>query len=394
MKKTVKYISKNTSKQNITKKNVLEKKCPIGLKPFEFNFSKSQSITDLKKTSTLKKKEFVKELLSKFAPRGIKPTDNYYDYINYQWLQNVSVENQQKYITQVDDFRLVQDKVYRDLNDIILDYIKKNNNKLARNLKNYYTSVVKMNDLDYSKELSKEVVLTIDKFIQENNVWKLLAFINKDEMLHCAAPFVWTLNPDEMEPNIFRCYVSGHQFSILDIEVYYDDGTNIEYKKKYRNAFKNYCKTLFDTCIGPNHGLNPDDVYDVEVDIFNVMGCVSVTRKEEEPYNKILAHECLEKYGFDWIQFSKELGFSKAPSFFITQSLNYLKCGTELMLQNWTSTKWRTYWIWILIRRLARITGKWQHITYDFYGKFQRGQEEIVSLSFLCFFNFFKPFHF
>jgi hypothetical protein len=371
---------KNTkkSKQNITKKKVLEKICPIGLKPFEKNFSKSQPITTLKKSSTLKKKEFVKELLSKFAPKGIKPVDNYYDYINYQWLQNVSLENQQKYITQIDDFRLIQDKVYRDLNDIVLDYIKTHNNKLARNLKNYYTSIIKMNNLEYSKKLSKDAIKTVDHYIQSNNIWKLLAFINKDEMINGVAPFVWSLNPDEKEPNIFRCYVSGHQFAIVDIEVYYDDGTNVEYKKNYRNTFKNYCKVLFDTCIGKNHGLNPADVYDVELEIFNAMGCDAAVKGEEKPYNKVLSSECLEKYGFDWSEFSKELGFSRPPSFFITQSLNYLKCGTELMLKNWTSPKWRTYWIWIFIRRLARITKKWQHIVYDFYGKFQRGQEKIV----------------
>ena len=378
MKKTSKNTGKFINKQNITKKKVLEKNCPVGLKPFEAEFSKSQSIVNLKKSSTLKKKEFVKELLSKFAPKGINPVDNYYDYINYQWLQNVSLENQQKYITQVDDFRLVQDKVYRDLNDIILDYIKNNNNKLARNLKNYYTSIIKMNDLEYSKKLSQNAVQEIDNFIQGNNIWKLLAFINKDEMINGVAPFVWSLNPDEKEPNIFRCYVSGHQFAILDIDVYYDDGTNVEYKKNYRNAFKKYCKTLFDTCIGKNHGLNPDDVYDVELEMFDAMGCDTISKAEEKPYNKVFANECLEKYGFDWVEFSKELGFNRTPTFFITQSLNYLKCGTDLMLKNWTSSKWRTYWIWILIRRLARITGKWQHITYDFYGKFQRGQEEIV----------------
>jgi hypothetical protein len=131
MKKTSKNAGKFINKQNITKKKVLEKNCPVGLKPFEAEFSKSQSIVNLKKSSTLKKKEFVKELLSKFAPKGIKPVDNYYDYINYQWLQNVSLENQQKYITQVDDFRLVQDKVYRELIEIIKEYISTHNTKFS-----------------------------------------------------------------------------------------------------------------------------------------------------------------------------------------------------------------------------------------------------------------------
>ena len=76
--------------------------------------------------------------MSKFAPSAIKPEDDFYDYINYLWLKNVSLKKQQEYIVQVDDFRLTQDKVYHQLNDIILEYIRTHKDKLATNLKNFY----------------------------------------------------------------------------------------------------------------------------------------------------------------------------------------------------------------------------------------------------------------
>ena len=40
-------------------------------------------------------------------------------------------------IVQVDSFRLTQDKVYRELDEIIVHYFQNHNNKLAKNLKNY-----------------------------------------------------------------------------------------------------------------------------------------------------------------------------------------------------------------------------------------------------------------
>ena len=85
----------------------------------------------------------------------------------------------------------------------------------------------------------------------------------------------------------------------------------------------------------------------------------------------------MKKYGFDWDEFSKQLGFKKTPDFFVTGSLNYLKCGSKLLIENWKTPKWRTYWIYLLLRRLVRITKAWEHITYDFYGKFERGQEAL-----------------
>ena len=373
----VKTASKKV-KHNVSKKNVQPlAMCPIGLKPFEEKFSETISKGSLKTSSEKQKANFVKELLSKFAPNSIKPEDDFYDYINYQWLKNVSVEKQQDYIVQIDDFRLTQDKVYQELNLIILDYIKNHKDKLATNLKNFYNSVIEMNPIEDSKKLSIEAVQTIDSYIQGDNMWKLLAFFNKDDMLAPHAPFVWNLNPDNKNPDIFRCYVSAHQFSIVDLGVYYDDGTEVEYKRKYRAEYKRFCNEILDTCLGKGHGLDGGDIFDVEVEIFNALGCADVVAGDEKSYNKVLASECLSKYGFDWKEFSKELGFKTTPPFFITSSLNYLKCGTDLMAKNWNSKKWRTYWILILLKRICRITKRWEKIPFEFYGSYQRGQSGI-----------------
>ena len=372
---------KNVSKKNKTQKNVLRpeflKLCPIGLKPFEEDFNKTLPSGQLKKSSEVQKKRFVKQLLSKFAPHSIKPEDDFYDYINYNWLKEVSLEEQQKYITQIDDFRLTQDKVYRDLNEIILDYIKNHKNKLATNLKNFYNSVIHMNSISNSKKLAKEAVQTIDGFIQGKNIWNLLAYINSDEMISSSAPFVWSVNPDNKDPEKFRCYINSHTFVLADLNVYYDNGTEIEYKKKYRSQFKKYCKKSFDICLGKGHGFDTDSILEVEIEIFNVLGCTTVVPGEEKEYNKVTTDEALSKYGFDWKEFSKALGYKTIPSFFITGSLNYLKCGTDLMTKNWDTPKWRAYWVWILLRRIIRLTREWEKITYDFYGYFQKGQEGI-----------------
>ena len=83
---------KNKS-NNKTKK--LNKICPISLKPFEEKFSKELSVKETKKLKsieTIKKKHFAKELLARFAPSSIKPNNNFYDYINYLWIKNVTLK--------------------------------------------------------------------------------------------------------------------------------------------------------------------------------------------------------------------------------------------------------------------------------------------------------------
>ena len=379
--KSIKNIKKKIN--NFTKKkkenNKIHDLCPIGLKSFEDKFSEKYMKLQKSKMNKMHMKtmkDFSKELLSKFAPNSIKPENDFYDYINYQWLQNVSVDKQQQYLTQIDDFRLTQDKVYRELNEIILNYIKSNDDKLSKNLKNYYNSVIKMNPKSYTRQLAKETEQVIDNYINGNNPWALLAYVNKDEVIKDASPFVWSLNPDLKNVKQYRCYIDPHHFAIVDLSVYYDDGTELEYKKKYRNEFKNTCKKLFDTILGPND-YNPEDVFSVEQEIFNTLGCVDVTKKEESFYNKVSADEAISKYGFDWKEFSKHIGFKTPPKFFITSSLNYLKCGSELLIKNWKTPKWKTYWVWIFLMRLARVTKDWEKITYEFYGNYQRGQSSI-----------------
>jgi putative endopeptidase len=352
---------------------ILRKDCQIGLKGFENKYQKEFRSNKVYNLSTRK---FTKLLLSKFAPSTVTPNNDYYSYINYKWLKNIELEEQQKYIVQVDDFRLTQDKVYHELHDILMDYMKNNNNKLARIMKNYYESVIRMNSIRDSRIESRNSVTMVENMINEGNPWKLLAHINKSYIYNYLAPFVFMISPDDKQSTIFRSYINPHQFILLDLEVYYDDGRNVEYKKKYRNTFKKFCMDLFNLCLGKNHGYNTYDIFEVEVDIFNVLGCQDIT-KDEKSYNKVTKKEALERYGFDWTEFSKQMGFKSTPDFFITSSLNYLKCGTDLFLKNWNSEKWRPYWMYIYLQTICRVTRKWERLYYNFFGRFERGQEVI-----------------
>uniref|UniRef100_A0A6C0EQP0 Peptidase M13 C-terminal domain-containing protein n=1 Tax=viral metagenome TaxID=1070528 RepID=A0A6C0EQP0_9ZZZZ len=385
MKNTAKKIRiKNKTRKNIksmikfVKVPEIKSKCDlIGLTEFEKNYSLYNKF--LGKNNVQLKKEFTKELISKFSPTNIKPEEDFYTYINYLWMKDVQLNKEEKYIVQIDDFRLAQDNVYKELDKIIIDYFNSNNNKLSHCLKKFYNSVIKMNNKTDSIKIANDILLQIDELRKnKSNLWKMLAFTNKSQIISSVSPFVWDMLPDSKNPEIFRPYIGIINFPIIDYNIYFDDGTDIEYKKNYRNNFKNYCKVLFDTVLGKDHNMNTDNIYDVQVDIFNSLGCIDITTKPKV-YNRVYANESLKKYGFDWEQFSKELGFSKTPKFFITSDLNYLKCGTDLLLENWDSEKWRPYWVWIFIRYIARVTRDFEDIYYTFHGKYQRGQEAIVT---------------
>ena len=140
-----------------------------------------------------------------------------------------------------------------------------------------------MNPVSYSKKLAHQAISIVDEYIKNDNPWSLLAYFNRDEMLANFAPFTWSLNPDDKDPETFRCYISPIHFIILDLSVYYDDGKDIAYKKKYRNEYFKTVKKMFQVTLGKND-FNPKDCFDVQVDIFNALGCIDVTSKEESTY--------------------------------------------------------------------------------------------------------------
>ena len=91
-----------------------------------------------------------------------------------------------------------------------------------------------------------------------------IAILNQNEILSWGCPFVWSLNPDEKNPKIYRCYLEPPQLTLIDIDVYFDDAedtdvqeisTNIEGrfriwngvkpKKEVFHALKNYLDIRF-----------------------------------------------------------------------------------------------------------------------------------------------------
>lgn len=376
-KKTKKIRNHHNKSVKVKKLEDENNECPSEVQPIIKDFFEENRKELKSKSVESLAKQYIKKIDSPPAPSSIKPYNDYYHYINHKWLESSHIDKKQKYIVEVDDFRLTQHKVYKELDDIILKYINSHNNRLAKDLKTFRNSVIKMTPISYSLNKAKEIVKTIDNLIEEGNPWKFLAYFNSQESINAEAPFSFTVAADDKEPEVFRCYLDGHQFELVDINVYFDDGKEVSYKKKQRDAYRDNCNKIFKTCLGSNNGLNGSDVFDVEVELINNYSCTVIKEKVENNYKRINKTEALKTYGFDWESYSKYLGFKTPPPFFITGDLNYLKCTTDSFLKNWKSPKWRSYWFFILFKRLCRFTHDWEKIIYEFYGNYQRGEQGI-----------------
>jgi len=392
-----KDIVKNKTKKkitNLTKKDKIEyeldnlcKKYASTYEPFESKVEElfKQSNIDINSANYNLEKEVIKDLKKAVNPSGIKPNEDYYSYVNERWLEAFKIATGQEYIVQVDDFRLVQDKVYRELIEILNNYTNDPNTKKSpegKCIRNAYKSFQTFNTIEQVRCLAKTIVEYIDIFNENSTLWERLARTNMNEIISWGSPFVWSINPDEKNPKIYKCYLEPPQVTLIDIDVYFDYDTDTEkdkkYKKEQRLEYLAYLYTVFEIAFGENNGYNVVDIFECEKELVNAMSCDLIKDSDEDGYNLITKEEALQSFGFNWEEFCKNLGFKKVPDDFVTSNVNYLLCGTKL-LQDWKSPKWKTYWIYIYIRQQTRWTELGYLNNFSFQGKYLRGQEENVD---------------
>jgi putative endopeptidase len=345
---------------------------------------KKQKIDILVRNHNLEKKT-LREIHEALNTSKYNPANDFYSYINDRWIKDIKVDESQKYIVQIDNFRLTQDKIYKQLIVLVENYLQEHKNSKEPfdvSLRNFYNSFFKIKltngDKNRMKNHIKNYLNDIDNLIQENNMWKMLAYVNELDVVKWGIPLIWSNKPDPKEPTIFRSFIGGPKLTLVDLTVYFDDGTNVEYKNIYKKRYIKYLKDLFEYSFGEDYhkNFNVYDVFEVETKIAMAYACESnIKRQDNETfYNKVTTKQAMEEFKFNWIEFTKQLGFTKTPEFFITPDLNYLLCITQLLIKEWNTPQWRTFWIYLYARQLNRFDlGNTHPIYWEFFGKFQKG---------------------
>ena len=327
---------------------------------------------------------FLKNIFSAVhkVPKKYDPQDDFYTYVNYEWLKKEAsyLRENLKYYVEVDDFRIVQDKVYKEVLDYTLKYIKENpTEKKALEIKNVYESF-KNSKISTGVKECKDRMDTIDHNIERGDVYSLLAYINQDEVVSWQCPISWSVSPDEKDVSKYITHITPPQLGLYDYMIYIDDPASSASEKKYKGEYKakylDFIKKTFDACLGgaKNNNFNPQDVWDVEYDLLMAMGCEEVKNENPDYYNPLTLSEVENEYQFDLTEFTKKLGYKSPPKRVIVSSLSAFKCIVRLVEKNWNTSKWRTYWIFIWFKQMIRFQEEWRNIYFDFYGKYVEGQ--------------------
>jgi putative endopeptidase len=378
--KTKKIYKKLTPKN--VKSTILVNNRPIctnKYKSFETDLAKMNNLNYLNNNANDVIKKFKKAVSYKLT----NPKDDFYTYINEKWL-NSPLTKEIEYAAQLDDFRIVQDKVYRSLNEILIEEFtnpETKNTKKSIEIKNTYNSLLKLNNRQQQQCVAKNITLLFDELRKnQDNLWEIMAFLNSNELTSIGCPFIWKINPDDLNPTIYKSFLEPPSVSLIDTSIYFEDGKNVVYKEKFKKRYLEYLNQLFVNAFGKKHTFNVENIFDCEQKILVAMGCnVMMKVTANGRYNLITKEEAINRYHFNWKEFTKKLGFIGTPESFVTSNPNYLSCGTKMLLEEWNSEKWREYWIYLYIRQQQRFSQCGHENYYDFYGKYQSGLKGIFD---------------
>jgi len=320
---------------------------------------------------------------------------DFYSYVNDTWLKQNNFENTPKFYVQLDTFRVTQEKVYYQLIEYVKDYIRHNpNSRKAIAIKNVYDSV-KNDTIKATRNQANSVKVTIDNILDNGNMYDLLAFVNSNEIVSWGAPIVWRSLPDEKNVSRYISHLSPVELSLYDYLLYIEDSSDDNETKTYKRFIKTqffiYVKETFKACLGNDtsnsisasngisiQDMDPQDIWDVELELLEAMGCRAEFKEDPDFYNKVTSKELESKCGFDWTYFSEKLGFSNPPKDIVVSSLNNIKCITKLLKEKWNTPKWKIYWYYLYFRQIIRFETSFRHIHFNFYNNILEGQPTIM----------------
>lgn len=312
--------------------------------------------------------------------------NDFYGYINDSWLKekDLEIENTPKFYVQFDTFRIVQEKVYYQLIGYVKKYIKEHpHSEKALAIKHIYDSMHNDNTKSIKMQ-SQRIYETISNFLEKDDMYALLAYVNSNEIVSWGAPITWQQLPDEKNVTKYISHLTPVQLSLYDYMLYIDDPADDKeaktYKKLIKTQYIKYIGETFKACLGEEQyrNYNPHDIWDVELELLDAMGCKTVFKDDPDFYNVVTNKELESKLKFDWDYFATKLGFETPPKKIVISSLNSIKCITQLLKEKWNTTKWKTYWLFLYFRQMIRFENSYRYIHYNFYNNFLEGQPAIM----------------
>ena len=317
----------------------------------------------------------------------LDPRKDFYTYVNYSWMkqQDIVLDYEKYYFIKLDSFRFVQNTVNYRVVQLAKEYSKHNNNPTAKKVANIIKSMNHSNlTINKLKPHINDMIKNYESYVNNDDLIGYLSHVNRCEIISWGCPISWAVYHDEKDAVNIRSHIQSPSLSFYDYDLYITGMQSDKYTNKFREEFAStfceFVQSLYDTMLGKDHGLNPRDVIECEIEILKAMDCFS---KEDSPdfYNVITKKDSMNIYKFDWDTFAKGLGYTNVPESYITGNKSYIKCIMSKLNCEWKTPKWKAYWYYMYLRQLCLYEKNLHKLRFEFFKKYAKGQQGIIPES-------------
>jgi putative endopeptidase len=289
--------------------------------------------------------------------------ENFYYYINHKWKSNNFISEKEAIKSR---FTILQKKVVNELYKCITHYIFKENNKVACQCKNLYSSLTNWND--------KLVETQIYLFMKQINDYRkdpsnLYSFLKWSIYNGLMGPINFGMITDlkKSKHQLATITESGLSFSVRD--VYFKKTKEIVEVREY---YIKFVQDIFDLFFGKNNAYLAKDVLDIETELATKMYTTADYNDLNKIYNVYTNKVAKRTCDFDLKLFLKEFEMSHVHHVnFINPG--YVKHSMSLMKKEWTSEKWNSYWIFKLLSSAANYHSHMHKCFFDFFSRKMMG---------------------
>lgn len=271
----------------------------------------------------------------------LKEVDNFYYFVNKNWFKK-NVISKTSNIKSM--YTILQDKVDKELLSVITHILKENNPESKR-FKNLYNSALTFNNALVEKQIYMyiEAINNHRKADSEIGLYKFLAWAKLNGV---STPISVHMVNDTDHQRRYILAIGEGGLSFLLKDTY----TNPK-SKSLLKAYTQFIKDTFAVIFGPNNAYCADDVVHIETELAKKM----YTPEENSDLNKVkmkyTSAQIKRHCDFDFYEYISLFGIkiNKTNYKINVQNCEYIKHTTKLMLKEWTTNKWNSYWIFRML---------------------------------------------
>lgn len=275
---------------------------------------------------------------------------DFYNYVNSDWIKKTKIKKNEMKKT---EFSIGDDKIKKKLKDLIT------NDKYL----NIFYEKFKGFDNDGAKMLLEKHIKQYNTFVENDDLWGFICYLNKSNI---TTPFNISVSSD-IKLGVYCIYLSHGGIELPDRDYYINKSYNI-----YLEKYKVYLNELMDEVFQKMHKCKCEDIVYVEKLIAKLMTSRSDTQDSDYYYNKESINNLQSKYNINWKNISDILNIKDVKEVIITNT-TYMKEITKLLMNNWNSDKWKSYWIHIFVNDVIHYNEIWNKKSFEFFDKYLMG---------------------